>query len=73
MQTSGLGNTNAGQRQTVGLTREFHTRILDHYVLRAGLPERLPFRAACCGRVYEAWLTEAGVRVLKEEGGGAGR
>ena len=41
MHTSGLGNTNAGQRATVGgLARAFHDRVRDYYVRRFGAESR---------------------------------
>src|SRR5687767_9455235 len=76
MQTSGLGNTNAGQRNTVGgLAREFHERILAYYRARYG-PASEQVRACSDGfhfephvalEVYRAWLKEAGVTCLNEE------
>jgi hypothetical protein len=74
MHTSGLGWTNAGQRATVGgLAREFHNRILTHYTQKNG-PDSPQAKTASDGfrfephvaeLIYEAWLREAGVQVLR--------
>ena len=76
MQTSGLGNTNAGQRATVGgLTREYHERVQRYYVERYGADspqvrdcqEGFRFEPHVAQAVYEAWLQQAGVRLLLQE------
>ena len=76
MQTSGLGNTNAGQRATVGgLTREFHRRIHAYYVDSYGADSEqvrvsddgFHFEPHVAERIYVDWLAEAGVRCLTEE------
>lgn len=76
MQTSGLGNTNAGRRETVGgLAREFHERILRHYRERHG-EDSAQVRDCDGGFFFEPhaalavsrkWLAEAGVRCLDGE------
>jgi hypothetical protein len=76
LQTSGLGNTNAGQVATIGgIAREFHARILKHYVDKYG--HKSPqARAALNGyrhephiaeEIWEIWLREMGVQIAREE------
>jgi hypothetical protein len=76
MQTSGLGNTNAGQRDTVGgLAREFHERILAYYRNKYGndseqvrvCSDGFHFEPHVALKVYRDWLAEAGVTCLDEE------
>jgi hypothetical protein len=76
MQTSGLGNTNAGQRATVGgLTREFHERVHRYYVEQYGADspqvrvcqDGFRFEPHVALAVYNAWLAESGVRCLMQE------
>lgn len=76
LQTSGLSNTNAGQRDTVGgLTREFHQRILAHYRDRYGrdseqvrvCSDGFHFEPHVALKVYRDWLAEAGVTCCDEE------
>jgi hypothetical protein len=76
MQTSGLGNTNAGQRQTVGgMAREFHRRIHDAYARTYGAASEQVkvsqkgffFEPHVAERVFLDWLQEAGVECVKEE------
>jgi len=76
MQTSGLGNTNAGQRDTVGgLTREFHERIHKYYVTKYGSDspqviasaDGFHFEPHVAEKIYVDWLAEAGVTCLTEE------
>lgn len=76
MQTSGLGNTNAGQRATVGgLAREFHERVLRWYRDRHGADsaqvgaceDGFRFEPHAALEVYRDWLAEAGVRCLDGE------
>jgi hypothetical protein len=73
MQTSGLGNTNAGDRKTVGgLTREFHKRMLDHYVMLYGAgSEQVKvseggffFEPHVAQKVYDDWVRGAGVTCM---------
>jgi hypothetical protein len=73
MQTSGLGNTNAGDRKTVGgLTREFHNRIRKHYVNRYGpnseqvkvSDDGFFFEPHVAQKVYDDWVREAGIQCL---------
>ena len=74
MQTSGLGWTNAGQPATVGgVAREFFERLRPDYVRHFG-PDALQVRDFSAGwrfeshvaeRVYEAWLRESGVGILR--------
>jgi hypothetical protein len=76
MQTSGLGNTNAGDRRTIGgLTREFHNRIHDHYVKRYGNgSEQVKvgeggffFEPHVAQKVYDDWVREAGIQLVIED------
>jgi hypothetical protein len=76
LQTSGLGNTNAGQAATIGgITREFHQRILKYYVEKYGAdsPQTkaslngFRFEPHVAEAIWEAWLREAGVRCVREE------
>jgi flavin-dependent dehydrogenase len=76
MQTSGLGNTNAGQRDTFGgLAGEFHQRILTHYRDKYGrdseqvrvCSDGFHFEPHVALKVYRDWLAEAGVTCLNEE------
>ena len=76
MQTSGLGNTNAGQRATVGgLTREFHRRIHAYYVNKYGAESEqvrvcddgFHFEPHVAEKIYVRWLAETGVKCLTEE------
>lgn len=77
MQTSGLGNTNTGPRETVGgLAREFHDRILAYYVKKYG-PDSVQVKDCSNGfhfephvaeKIFTDWLAEAGVTCLMEDG-----
>jgi hypothetical protein len=76
MQTSGLGNTNAGQRQTVGgMAREFHRRIHDFYVRKYGgasgqvkaSHNGLFFEPHVAEGVFLDWLKEAAVELVTED------
>jgi hypothetical protein len=76
LQTSGLGWTNAGQIPTIGgLAREFHRRVLKHYIDKYGADsqpvldskEGFRFEPHVAERVYFDWLREAGVRVAVQE------
>lgn len=73
LQTSGLGNTNAGNRGTVGgLMREFHRRVLAFYVSTYGAESEQV--AACqdgyffephvAEHIYGTWLADHGVDVM---------
>lgn len=73
MQTSGLGNTNAGQRDTVGgMAREFHRRVHDYYVRNYGAASEqvkvsrqgFAFEPNVAERVFSDWLKEASVECL---------
>lgn len=75
MQTSGLGNTNAGQRDTVGgLAREFHNRVHAWYVKRYGAgSEQVKtcqngffFEPHAAESVFVDWLKESSVECLTE-------
>ena len=76
LQTSGLGNTNAGQAATIGgITREFHERVLKYYIGKYGA-ESPQTKAALRGyrfeprvaeEIWEGWLREAGVRCVRQE------
>jgi hypothetical protein len=77
MQTSGLGWTNAGQRETVGgIAREFYDRVHRHYLARHGpsSPQAVAsqdgfrFEPHVAERVYLDWMREAGVECWTEEG-----
>lgn len=76
MQSSGLGWTNTGMRETIGgIAREFHRRVLDYYVSVYGKEsdqvrvcgEGFHFEPHVAEGIFERWLEEAGVRVMKEE------
>lgn len=76
MQTSGLGNTNAGQRATVGgMAREFYDRIQMDYVARYGADSEqvavcqdgFHFESHVAERVYLQWMEEAGVECWTED------
>jgi len=76
MQTSGLGNTNAGDRKTIGgLTREFHNRIRDYYLKRYGAgAEQVKvsdggffFEPHVAQSVYNDWVREAGIQCITED------
>jgi hypothetical protein len=76
MQTSGLGNTNAGQRTTLGgLARVFYQRIHRFYIDRYGetspqardSQEGFRFEPHVARRVYLDWLREAGVECWTED------
>lgn len=77
MQSSGLGNTNAGQRDTVGgLALEFHNRIRDYYVKKYGpdsqqvkdCSDGFHFEPHVAESVYKDWLTDVGVTCVTGEG-----
>lgn len=76
MQTSGLGNTNTGQRETVGgLAREFHRRIHEYYTNLYGADSAnvqacqggFHFEPHVAERVYLEWMRGAGVTCLSGE------
>jgi hypothetical protein len=76
LQTSGLGNTNAGQVPTIGgITREFHERVLKYYVAKYGAEsdqakasmQGYRFEPHVAEHIWEAWLREAGVRCIREQ------
>lgn len=76
LQTSGLGNTNAGQFATIGgLTRQFHQRVEQYYVTRYGAAspqaqdcrEGLLFEPHVAEQLWEQWLTQAGVSCVRGE------
>ena len=76
VQTSGLGWTNAGQRETVGgLAAEFFGRVLAEYQRRSGGDPTIivacqggfRFESSVAEAVYEAWLAECGVTVLRQQ------
>jgi len=76
LQTSGLGYTNAGQIPTIGgLTREYHERILKYYVAKYGMEspqvvaslEGFRFEPHVAEVVWEDWLTEVGVKIVRQE------
>lgn len=73
VQTSGLGWTNAGQRETVGgLTREFHQRVHEFYTDKYGADSEqviasdkgLHFEPHVAEKIYTDWLAEAGVHCV---------
>jgi len=75
MQTAGLGNTNAGQRATVGgLAAEFHHRILhyytDHYGSNSPQAKQssngFHFEPHVAEAVYEAWIAEEDIHIWRE-------
>jgi hypothetical protein len=76
MQSSGLGWTNSGQRETVGgMALEFYDRVDRYYVQRYGAASpqveayRLGWRfeSHVAERVYLDWLAEVGVEVWTED------
>jgi hypothetical protein len=76
MQTSGLGNTNAGQRETIGgMARDFHRRVHGYYVRKYGAgseqvkvsKDGFFFEPHVAEEVFLDWLREAGVECLTEQ------
>ena len=70
MQSSGLGNTNAGQRETVGgMAREFHRRVHEFYVRAYGAASEqakisqngFHFEPHGAERVFVDWLLRSRV------------
>src|SRR5690606_13372942 len=75
-QSSGLGWTNAGQRETVGgLTQEFHERIHQFYIDRYGADSDqvkasdrgLHFEPHVAEKIYTDWLSEAGIQCITSD------
>ncbi|HSI33686.1 MAG: FAD-dependent oxidoreductase [Phycisphaerae bacterium] len=75
LQTSGLGNTNAGQVPTIGgITREFHARVLKYYTDKYG-PGSAQVKDGLGGyrhephvaeAIWEDWLRESKVTCARE-------
>ncbi|MBX3739862.1 MAG: FAD-dependent oxidoreductase [Akkermansiaceae bacterium] len=76
MRTSGLAMSNAGDEKTfAGLGREFHDRIHRHYIGKYGEQSEqvklcrkgLRFEPHVAEKIFDDWLAETQVKVLKEE------
>ena len=76
LQTSGLGMTNAGQKPTIGgITREFHRRVLRHYVETFGRDSQqvrdcedgYRFEPHVAEMIWEMWLGETGVTCARRQ------
>lgn len=76
MRTSGLGVSNAGVIETFGgIGREFHDRVYKYYINKYGsgsmqvksCEKGFLFEPHVAEKVFENWLLEAGVKVLREE------
>ncbi len=74
LQTSGLGCTNAGQVATIGgLTRQFHQRVLQHYLTHYGAQssqvrdcrDGLHFEPHVAERIWEEWLAQVGAQCVR--------
>lgn len=75
-QSSGLGWTNIGQRETIGgLTREFHDRVHQFYSRKYDVDSAqvkasdagLHFEPHVAEKIYGDWLDEAGVHCITED------
>ena len=64
LSASGLGATDAGETGAIGgLAREFYRRVGTHY----GLPEAFRFEPHVAESVFEAWVSEHGIELHREQ------